>query len=88
VDVCSILRPFSNAAEFVERIIFLPFRPFFWFLDAVFWATDRTLKAIAEENRDPRVQKELKWMREWWEDDPLSSPRHSTLPGNICCPDP
>ena len=88
MDVSSILRPFSKAAELAERIILLPFRPFFSFLDAVSWATDRTLKAIAEENRDPEVQKEVEWMMEWWEDEPLSSPRHSTLPGNICCPDP
>ena len=55
MDVSSILRPFSKAAELAERIILLPFRPFFSFLDAVSWATDRTLKAIAEENRDPEL---------------------------------
>jgi len=66
------------------KIVLLLFRPFFWFLDAVFWATDRTLKAIAEEDRDPRVQRKMEeWWREWWKDDILTSPRYSSVPGKL-----
>ena len=89
MELSGILRPFSKAINLAERIILLPFRPFIWFLDAVFWASDRTLKAIAEENRDPRVQREMEeWWREWWEEDILTSPEYSYIPGNIFCPDP
>jgi len=85
--VSGIFRSFSKAAEVAERIIVLPFRPFIWFLDAVFWASDRTLKAIAEENRDPRVQSEVEEMMEWWDTDPIASPNYSLCPGNVSDPE-
>jgi len=77
-----------KAVEITERIVLLPFRPFIWFLDAVFWASDRTLKAIAEENRDPEVQREMEWWRERRKKNRWTSSKYSYIPGNIFCPDP
>ncbi len=88
MTVSGIFRSFSKAAGVAERVILLPFQPLFWFLDAVFWVADRSLKSIAEENRDPRVQKEVEEMMEWWEDSIASSSRYSHVPGNAFSPDP
>jgi len=88
VFVSPFSRFLSRVARVAERIILLPFRPFFWFLDVVFWVADRTLKSIAEENHDPEVQKEVEWMMEWWEDSIATSSRYSHVPGNAFSPDP
>ena len=81
------MRTLLRVIEFAERVVLLPFQPFFWFLNAVFWGADRTLKSIAEENRDPRVQREVEEMMEWWDTDPIASPNYSLCPGNVSDPE-